>query len=78
MIQRAVYLVKTKDGWLGKRRYDYQAGSTHASPTAQFKYARVFSRRQDAEKSCLYGDEVVIGTLKVEHMDEDSHRRILP
>lgn len=61
-MKRTVWLVQTKHGWLGKRRYNYKEGTTVASD-ASFKFARVFSRKQDADVSCERGDTVVEGTL---------------
>jgi hypothetical protein len=52
------YVVNTKYGYLGLRRYSYKKGTNDAKST-NFEFARIFSRKHDAEASCAKGDMVV-------------------
>jgi hypothetical protein len=63
MPSRIAWVVKTPNGWLGQRRYDYGAGTSAASAKADFRFARVFSREADARRSLEPGDEVVPVTI---------------
>jgi hypothetical protein len=63
MPKRISWVVKTPHGYLGKRRYSYQAGTSTANATASFQFARVFSREADARRSLEPGDEVVPVTI---------------
>lgn len=46
-MRRSGWVVATKDGFLGLRRYDYGRGTT-AHKGTPFEHARIFLRKQDA------------------------------
>jgi len=62
--EREAYVVATSDGYLGQRRYSYKEGTTRARDT-DFKYARIFTRRSDAEGACGPGDCVAPVAVRI-------------
>lgn len=57
-MKRIAYVVQTPKGFLGTRRYSFKAGTTTASDTS-FQFARIFTRNQDAQRSCGRQDKVL-------------------
>jgi hypothetical protein len=66
-MKRNVWVVKTRHGFLGNRRYAYRDGTTTAKADCGFSTARVFTRIQDANGSCERGDEVVACELIIKN-----------
>jgi hypothetical protein len=62
-MERTVYLVKTKHGFVGTRRYNYSDGTY--SPEVGFERARLYARLSDAEGACEHGDTVVEATVRL-------------
>lgn len=62
--KRTAWVVKTPEGFLGKRHYSYREGTTSSKQTS-LKFARVFTREADARKSCERGDTVLPVTITV-------------
>jgi hypothetical protein len=46
-----MFVVKTPTGYLGKRRYSYKEGTTVANESTRREFARVYTRRGDAENA---------------------------
>lgn len=63
------YVVKTKDGYLGSRRFSYALGS-HASDKTAFKTARIFTRKGDATQACNYNDGIAVVEVYVDILAE--------
>jgi hypothetical protein len=53
------YAVKTPNGYVGSRRFDYSRGS-HASDATAFRTARLFTRVGDATVAARYNNGEVV------------------
>lgn len=59
------WVVKTRDGYLGPRRYDYGMGSTIHDIDRSLDTARLFNRKADAEKYAGDGRKVLPVSVKL-------------
>jgi hypothetical protein len=62
-MERTSWVVKTPEGFLGKKRHNFRGSQPERKTT--FKFARVFTREADAHKSCEPGDAVLPVTITV-------------
>lgn len=60
---RIVWIIKTRDGYVGKRRHSCSVGGTMHSRTAKFRDARIFVRLCDCYAHTEDGDTIVEATL---------------
>jgi hypothetical protein len=64
-MERTSWVVKTPEGFLGKKRHNYRGSQPERK--ASFKFARVFTREADARHSCEPGDEVLPVTIALKN-----------
>lgn len=58
MTEHVRYVVETPDGFLGVNRYSYKEGTRSSSDHASLNFARIYTRKVDAERACAKEDKV--------------------